>query len=199
MRGADEESLGCSLISIVPLAKKAFMPLLEQLSTRQSKASIEQLADETSGSPALLNELWDLIENASDRPADQASWAWYKIAQKRSDRLNRFVRHMLAKLATESCSAPIRRNLLGSLQYTQVGEDDAGLLLDLAFRFMEDPTEPVAVRALSMGILGNLVPRYPDLVPELILILNDLLAHPQTAAIKARGRNVLKALKRTVK
>lgn len=175
------------------------MHLSEQLSQRLSKASMEQLAAEAFARPETLAELWNLIENSEGRAADQAGWAWYKIAKSRSDLLDPFVRRMLQVLSSGTSSEAVRRNLLGSLQHTAVDVEDDGLLLDLAFRFLEDRQEPIAVRALSMGILANLVPRYPDLIPELTLILEDLLAHPQTAAIKARARNILKALNRVVK
>jgi hypothetical protein len=55
------------------------------------------------------------------------------------------------------------------------------------------PAEAVAVKAFSLTVLGKLAKIYPDIMPELKLLIEDQLPN-QTAAFKVRAKQILKTL-----
>ena len=67
--------------------------------------------------------------------------------------------------------------------------------MDICFKFLESPTEALAVKVFSMGVLGNLATIYPEIKTELKLIIEEQLPN-QTAGFKSRAKKVLKQLRR---
>ncbi|MFT3946227.1 MAG: hypothetical protein QM763_04560 [Agriterribacter sp.] len=51
----------------------------------------------------------------------------------------------------------------------------------------------VSVKAFSLTVLANLANQYPEIIPELKLIIEDQLPH-ETAAFKSRAQKILKQL-----
>ena len=69
-----------------------------------------------------------------------------------------------------------------------------GLAADAAFRFLEDPSIPIAVRAFSIRILGKICLKEPDLKTELRILLEDMMAHETALGLLVAGRDVLKMM-----
>ena len=63
--------------------------------------------------------------------------------------------------------------------------------MDICFKYVESPTEAVAVKAFSLTVLGNLAKQYPDILPEIKIIIEEQMPH-QTASFKVRARLFLK-------
>jgi hypothetical protein len=84
----------------------------------------------------------------------------------------------------------VKRNSMRLLQAIAIPEKYAGEIMDIAFRFAASPNEPVAVKAFSLTVLGNFVKKYPEILPELKLLIHDQLPH-QTAAFKSRAKKIL--------
>jgi hypothetical protein len=59
--------------------------------------------------------------------------------------------------------------------------------MDICFTYLQSPTEAVAVKAFSLTVLSNLAKQYPDIIPEIQLIIEEQLPH-QTAAFKGRAK-----------
>ncbi len=64
--------------------------------------------------------------------------------------------------------------------------------MDICFKYVESPTEAVAVKAFSLTVLSNLAKLYPEILPELKLLIEDQLPH-QTAAFRSRAKVLIKA------
>ena len=63
--------------------------------------------------------------------------------------------------------------------------------MNICFTYLGSPAEPVAVKAFSLAVLGRLAADYPEIVPEIKLLIEDQLPH-QTAAFKSRAKKLLK-------
>ena len=53
--------------------------------------------------------------------------------------------------------------------------------MDICFRYVASPKEAVAVKAFSLTVLGNLAKLYPEILPEIKLLIEAQLPN-QTAA-----------------
>jgi len=76
------------------------------------------------------------------------------------------------------------------LQYVDIPEKYQGEVLDICFRYVSSPAEPVAVKAFSLTVLSNLAKLYPEILPELKLVIEQQLPH-QTIAFKTRAKKIL--------
>ena len=90
----------------------------------------------------------------------------------------------------------VKRNVMRLLQFVEIPKRWHGRVLELAFNFLNDRREPVAIRVFSMTVIHNIIRQYPypELSRELEMILTEELPHT-TAAFRSRGMKILKALK----
>jgi hypothetical protein len=65
--------------------------------------------------------------------------------------------------------------------------------MEICFRYVESPTEAVAIKAFALTILGKLAKKYPEIIAEIKLLIEDQLPH-QSAAFKTRAKKLLKQL-----
>jgi len=87
----------------------------------------------------------------------------------------------------------VKRNTIRFLEDIEIPEEYHGEILNLCFSYLESPSEPLAVKAFSMSVLGNLAKYYPEIIPELKLIVEDQLPH-QTVGFRTRARKVFKQI-----
>ena len=53
----------------------------------------------------------------------------------------------------------------------------------------------MAIKAFALTVLGKLAKKYPQIIPEIKLLIADQLPH-QTAAFKVRAKKLLKEFER---
>jgi hypothetical protein len=63
--------------------------------------------------------------------------------------------------------------------------------MEICFNYVESPTEAVAIKAFSLTILGKLAKKYPEIIPEIELLISHQSAH-ETAAFKVRAKKLLR-------
>jgi hypothetical protein len=61
--------------------------------------------------------------------------------------------------------------------------------MQICFSYVESPTEAVAIKAFSLTVLHNLSKQYPQILPEIKLLIEAQLPY-QTAAFKSRARKL---------
>jgi len=82
------------------------------------------------------------------------------------------------------------RHIVRSFQYIEIPEDYHGRMIDIAFCFVMDRKEAIAIRAYAITILENFVRLYPELKDELIQVLKLEMDYT-TAAFKSRARKII--------
>ena len=87
----------------------------------------------------------------------------------------------------------VKRNSVRLLQDIVIPEKYQGTIMNTCFRYLESPTESLAVKVFSMTVLGNLSKKYPAIIPELKLLIEVQLPH-QGAGFKSRAKKVLKQM-----
>ncbi|MBK7883083.1 MAG: hypothetical protein IPJ81_04195 [Chitinophagaceae bacterium] len=63
--------------------------------------------------------------------------------------------------------------------------------MNICFDYLQSPAEQVAVKAFSLTVLGNLAKLYPEIIPEIKVIIEEQVPH-QTPAFKSRAKKILK-------
>jgi hypothetical protein len=75
----------------------------------------------------------------------------------------------------------------------QIPEIYRGEVMNICFNYLASPLEPVAVKAFSLTVLGNLAKYYPEIVPEIKLLIESQLSG-QTAGFKSSAKKFLQRL-----
>ncbi len=85
----------------------------------------------------------------------------------------------------------IKRNTVRLLQQIEIPEKYEGEVMNICFQYVASPTEAVAIKAFSLTILGKLAKKFPEILPEIKLLIDEQSSH-QSAAFKSRSKQLLK-------
>lgn len=78
-----------------------------------------------------------------------------------------------------------------ALNEIEIPEELQGKVIDLSFKAIADPNEPIAVRVFALSVISNHLEAYPDLKVELTAIIREFW--PQASAgLKSRARKVIR-------
>jgi hypothetical protein len=75
-----------------------------------------------------------------------------------------------------------------------IPEQYQGDVMNLCFQYVENPAETVGIKAYALTVLGNLAKKYPEIIPEVKLLIEDQLPR-QTPAFKVRAKAFLKLVR----
>jgi len=127
--------------------------------------------------------------------AQRASWPLATITDEAQELLEPFQKELL-DAAERNLHPAVSRNILRYFQFAPIRDESVQeKLLDVAFRQMESPTIPVAIRVFAM----QAIEQNTKTVPELRQALADSIAlriEEEKPGFKSRGKKILKALEK---
>lgn len=95
-----------------------------------------------------------------------------------------------------SCQvAGFKRTLTKWLMLAGIPEDLEGLVLDQLLRWIMDGKIKVAVKAYGLEVLATLAEKYPDIIPELLLVMEEY-GKVNTAAFQYKCKKISLQLKK---
>jgi len=86
------------------------------------------------------------------------------------------------------------RNTLRLFQKHPVPKKMESFILDKCFEYIINPTEAIAVRAFAITVVFNIATPYPELLNELLIVLNHLSETEDGPGIRSRVKNTIKAI-----
>jgi len=105
--------------------------------------------------------------------------------------LEKLIRH----LREPELRSPLKRNILRILQFVEIPEKDMGNVYGTVLGFLENPGEEIAIRAFSMTVLYNISEKFPELKPEIRMVIESVMEEPKASpGILSKGKNILKKL-----
>lgn len=168
-----------------------FQALLER---EHSKALTAKIVKEVCENPQRMDELIHLLLHAENRIKQRASWPISFIAQRHPWVLTPHLPVLVDMLAQKDNHPAINRNILRALQYIHpLPEECRGKALTYGFDLLNDPDQPIAVKAFSMTVLFNISKEYHEIRNELRLSIEEQMVNG-SAGIKSRGKKILKAI-----
>jgi len=168
------------------------MDFKKELERGHSKELAEQIAHRLIAQP---NELKEYVQFLKDESllAQRASWPLSTITDAAPDLLQPFHQELL-DAAELNLHPAVQRNVFRYFQSIQL--DNAFIreqLLDLAFRQMESPNVPIAIRVFAMQIIETNSHEYRDLRQALADSI-ALRIEDEKPGFRSRGRKILKKL-----
>ncbi len=166
------------------------MKLHEAILKEHSKAQCNKIVQWIGDSQLRFNELFNLFINDEYRVVQRAAWPVSYCVISHPQLIHKHCSSLLKNLQKPNLHDAIKRNTIRLLQDIDIPKKYHGEVMNICFKYLEFPTEAVAVKAFSLSVLGNLSKQYPEIIPEIKLLIEEQLSH-QTAAFKSRAKKFL--------
>ena len=169
------------------------MNLRLQILQEHTKENCQKIVHWVGDDPKRFNELFNLFLNGEYRITQRASWPVSYCVIAHPDLIKNNFKKLIANLDKPGIHDSIKRNTVRLLQSVDIPEKYEGAVMDICFSYVASPKEAVAIKAFSLTILGKFAKKYPEIIPEIKLLIEDQLPH-QTAAFKSRSKKLLKEI-----
>jgi hypothetical protein len=138
-----------------------------------------------------FNELFNLFLEDEYRVTQRAAWPVSDCAAAHPEFMKDNFGKLLKNLGKPNLHDSIKRNSIRLLQNVAIPIKYQGQVMNICFEYLESPKEAVAIKAFSLTVLSNLAKQYPEIIPEVKLLIEDQLPQ-QTAAFKSRAKAFFK-------
>jgi hypothetical protein len=167
------------------------MNLAQVLLQGHSRKQCDKIVQWVGNDQQRFNELFNLFLNAEYRVAQRAAWpVSYSVIDHPVLIKDNFGK-LIDNVRKPGLHDAIKRNTIRLLQTVDIPEKYEGAVMEICFQYLESPLEAVAIKAFSITVLSNLAKKYPEIIPEIKLIIEEQLPH-QTAAFKSRAKIFMK-------
>jgi hypothetical protein len=153
-----------------------------------------RVANYVGDNPQRFDELMQVFLTSDDRIAQRCSNFISHCVERQPGLITKYLDTLIAQLK-KSASNAVRRNIVRLLQFVAIPDTLAGNVMDACFQLIQNSGEPVANKTFALTVLANLSRQYPDIKPELRLVIEDQLPRT-TTAFHARARKLWPALVR---
>ncbi|MBX3253517.1 MAG: hypothetical protein KF862_05195 [Chitinophagaceae bacterium] len=166
------------------------MNIREALLQEHSRQQCEKIVGYIGNSQERFNELVQLFLNDEYRVVQRAAWPLSYSAIAHPRLVKSHLKKLVNNLRKKGIHDAVKRNTVRLLQEIDIPTGLQGSVMDICFSLIEDPGEPVAVKAFSLTVLHNLSKQHPDIIPEIKLLIEQQMPY-QTAAFKSRAKKIL--------
>ena len=170
------------------------MDLRKEILKEHSKAQCNKIVKWVGADQKRFDELFYLFLNDEYRVVQRAAWPVSYCVIAHPPFISRHWAQLIRNLQKPNLHNAVKRNSIRLLQDIDIPEKYRGEIMNICFKFLESPSEALAVKVFSMTVLGNLAKYYPAIIPELKLIIEDQLPN-QTAGFKSRAKKLFSQLK----
>jgi len=167
------------------------MDLKEQILKEHSKTQCNKVVSWVGSDKEKFNELFNLFLYGEYRVTQRAAWPLSYCVIAYPHLMDHKYEQLLSNLKKPHLHGSIKRNTVRLLQCVDIPKKNEGTVMEICFKYLESPHEAVAIKAFSLTVLEKLAKKYPEIVPEIKLIIEEQLPH-QSAAFKSRAKNFIK-------
>lgn len=172
------------------------MDIEQQLEIELSKGNMELICNYVGNNQQRFNELMSITLKRNDRLSWRAAWAIVGSFEKYPELIIPHIKTICREFLTET-NTSILRNYTKILMGIDIPEDFESEIFDRCENVIMSSTQSIAVRANCMTIAYNISQKYPELKPELKLIIEDSL-EGGSAGIKNRGGKLVAKLAKEI-
>lgn len=166
------------------------MDLRNQILLEHTKENCQKIVSWVGNDLKRFNELFNLFLNDEYRVTQRAAWPMSYCAIAHPQFMKNNFDKLIQNLKKTGIHNSIKRNTVRLLQEINIPGKYEGEIMEICFKYVESPTESVAVKAFSLTILGKFSKKYPEIIPEIKLLIQDQIPH-QTAAFKGRAKKLM--------
>jgi hypothetical protein len=169
------------------------MNLQQSLPDRYSGTEFQKIIDWIDGSHEHFAELMEIFFERNSQRNQYAASIMIHCVDKWKYLLTPYLEKLILNLQNENLKDATKRNTVRVLQEVKIPENLHGILADICFNYLQNPSEAIAIKVFSMTIIHNLTKDYPELKEELRFILEEQIPF-QSAGFRSRAGKILKDL-----
>lgn len=166
------------------------MNLREEILKEHSKEQCLKIVQWIRNSQERFDELFHLFLTGDYRVTQRAAWPLSYCVETHPELIKKNFSKLINNLRQPNLHNAIKRNTIRLLQYVDIPKKLQGQVMNICFGYVASPKEAVAVKAFSLTVLGNLAKLYPEILPEIKLLIEVQLP-TQTAAFKSKAKHFL--------
>lgn len=163
------------------------MDMEEHIKSGHNKNLNQELNIYVGHSQERFDELMQYVLHDEYRLCQRASWTLGKVCETRPWLMEKWLPEILKALEKPKHDALIRNVVRAFQGMDELPEEYEGEIFEKCFNYLLDPSYAVAIKAFSMTVCRKVAMKYPDLKPELIEVINDVLVNG-SSGILSRGR-----------
>lgn len=165
------------------------MNLEEEILREHSKDQTNRLVAYIGHDQTKFDALMDLFATGNAVLTQRVSSVISYCVEAHPQLIEKHLATFVQQLDQPIISNTVKRNVVRVLQYSKVPESISGYVVDVCFKLITAPEEPVAIKAFSLTVLANLAQKYPDLKSEILLVIEDQWPRT-TAAFHSRAKKI---------
>jgi hypothetical protein len=167
------------------------MDLKAALLEEHSKAQCEKIVRYIGNDKQRFDELMKLFFAGEYRVTQRAAWPMSYCVDEHPELIAPYLKELIELLEKPNLHNAVQRNIVRLLQNISIPKRYHGRVMNACFNLIASPTIAAAIKAFSLTILENLSAYYPEILPELKLIIEERWEH-ETPAFHSRARKILK-------
>lgn len=170
------------------------MNIKQALISEHSKKQTTAIVNYIGNDKTRFKELLDIFLTEEYRLNQRAAWPLSNVCIEHPGLAKPYIGKLIKNLSRPGNHDAVIRNTLRIFQDIDIPEKYCGPLLDLCFDYIKNGTLPHAIRTFAITVASNICEKFPELKPELKLLLSELDSFPQPASITSRMKRALKRL-----
>jgi hypothetical protein len=163
--------------------------LLEEHSKAQCRKIVNYIGRDKRRFAQLMREFFE----GEYRVAQRAAWPMSNCVMEYPELIEPYYPKLFKMLNKPGVHDAVARNIIRLLQKVTLPKRYHGKIMTACFDYLVSEDSPIAIKAFSLTVLDNLSKDYPEILPELKLIIEERWDH-ETAAFKSRARKILQRL-----
>jgi len=167
------------------------MRLREQLLKEHSRANCDKIVHWINDDQQRFDELFQLFLSDEYRVVQHAAWPLSYAVIQHPGLIKKHFTSLFSNLSKPNIHDAVKRNTMRLLQDIDIPQKYHGSLMDTCFKYISVPGEAIAVKAFSLTVLEKLSKQYPEIIPEIKLLVEENYER-ETAAFRSRADKFLK-------
>ena len=169
------------------------MDLRKEILQEHSKAQTEKVVNYVGDNKDRFAALMTLFVGDEYRVTQRAGWPLSYCVERHPELIKPYFKQIVALLEKPATHNAVHRNILRLLQYVKIPKAYHGRVMNTCFEMVASHEVEVAIKAFSLTVLENMTVDYPEIKPELKLIIEERWPY-ETAAFHSRAKKILKKL-----
>ena len=153
--------------------------LIDEHSKKQTNAIIKYVGSDKKRFKILL----DLFLGNDSLVSQRAGWPLSYICIENPNLIKPHLSKLVKNLLRKKLHDAVIRNTLRLLKDIEIPKKDCVQVFDLCIGYSKNTRLPNAIRAFAIQILGHICKKFPELAPEVKLIIAELKTFPQPPSI----------------
>ena len=165
------------------------MDILQSLKKEHSKKQTDRIVNYIGADKERFAVLIGLFFAGEYRITQRAAWPLSYCVRAHPELIQPYFKRLLDNLQRNDIPVAVARNTVRLLQDVTIPKKYQDRVMTICFDYVQAPETPIAVKAFSLTILGNLSGDYPDIRGELKMMIEEQWDR-MTPALRSRAKKL---------